>query len=205
MDQGAGGQCLGRCRKPCIGDVLRPFVYRRYLDYGVFSSLREMKALIEAEVAKKEFRGNLKLGPGGIREIEFIVQTLQLVRGGTVAALRERQLLKALPALVQARCLPEGGCRRNLRPPTASCAWRRIESRPCTTEQTHDLPGGTGGSAAPGPRHGLCGLDRHFWPPSRSTATALPGISSTSCFAGPAAPTMSGECTASSDDGTGRP
>ncbi|MCL4790889.1 MAG: bifunctional glutamine synthetase adenylyltransferase/deadenyltransferase, partial [Gammaproteobacteria bacterium] len=65
-------------------DVLRPFIYRRYLDYGVFSSLREMKAMIEAEVQKKEYRANLKLGPGGIREIEFIVQALQLVRGGTV-------------------------------------------------------------------------------------------------------------------------
>ena len=93
-------------------DVLRPFVYRRYLDYGVFSSLREMKALIEAEVARKEFRGNLKLGPGGIREIEFIVQALQLVRGGTVAALRERQLLRALPG-AGAGGLPAGArCRR---------------------------------------------------------------------------------------------
>ena len=82
--------------------MLRPFVYRRYLDYGVFSSLREMKALIEAEVEKKEYRANLKLGPGGIREIEFIVQALQLVRGGTVAA------------CVNGRC--SGRCRHSCRP-----------------------------------------------------------------------------------------
>ena len=120
-------------------DVLRPFVYRRYLDYGVFSSLREMKALIEAEVARKEFRGNLKLGPGGIREIEFIVQALQLVRGGTVAPLRERQILKALPALVQAACLPE---RDATELTTAYRFLRLAENRiqALYDRQTHDLP-----------------------------------------------------------------
>jgi glutamate-ammonia-ligase adenylyltransferase len=120
-------------------DVLRPFVYRRYLDYGVFSSLREMKALIEAEVAKKEFRGNLKLGPGGIREIEFIVQALQLVRGGTVAPLRERQILKALPALVQAGCLPE----RDAGELTAAYRFLRLAENRIQAlydRQTHDLP-----------------------------------------------------------------
>ena len=120
-------------------DVLRPFIYRRYLDYGVFSSLREMKALIEAEVAKKEFRGNLKLGPGGIREIEFIVQALQLVRGGTVAPLRERQILKALPALVQAACLP---ARDAAELTTAYRFLRLAENRiqALYDRQTHDLP-----------------------------------------------------------------
>lgn len=79
--------------------ILRPFVYRRYLDYGVFSSLREMKMLIEREGRASTNRDNIKLGPGGIREIEFIVQTLQLVRGGSVQALRQRQLLLALQEL----------------------------------------------------------------------------------------------------------
>jgi glutamate-ammonia-ligase adenylyltransferase len=87
-------------------DILRPFVYRRYLDFGVFSSLREMKALIESEVERREFRDNLKLGPGGIREIEFIVQSLQLVRGGSVAELRERELLAVLPRLARHGYLP---------------------------------------------------------------------------------------------------
>ncbi len=62
--------------------ALGPFVYRRYLDYGVFESLREMKALIEREVERRELAGHVKLGPGGIREIEFIVQAFQLIRGG---------------------------------------------------------------------------------------------------------------------------
>ena len=88
-------------------DILKPFIYRRYIDYGVFSSLRDMKAMIDAEVERKEYRDNIKLGRGGIREIEFIVQSLQLVRGGTVAELRERRLTTALRELVRAECLPE--------------------------------------------------------------------------------------------------
>ena len=79
--------------------VLRPFVYRRYLDFGVFGSLREMKSLIEREGRAAVNRDNIKLGPGGIREIEFIVQTLQLVRGGTVQVLRQRRLMLALEEL----------------------------------------------------------------------------------------------------------
>jgi len=63
-------------------ESVRPFVYRRYLDFGVFESLREMKALIEKEVARRDLADHVKLGPGGIREIEFIVQAFQLIRGG---------------------------------------------------------------------------------------------------------------------------
>ena len=62
-------------------NMIEPFVYRRYIDYGVFESLRDMKALIAVEVRKRELAANIKLGPGGIREIEFIAQSLQLVRG----------------------------------------------------------------------------------------------------------------------------
>jgi glutamate-ammonia-ligase adenylyltransferase len=83
-------------------ETLRPFVYRRYLDYGALDGLREMKAAIAAEVARKELADDVKRGPGGIREIEFLVQALQLIRGGREPALRERRLLPALDALVQA-------------------------------------------------------------------------------------------------------
>jgi len=92
--------------EPLRRDVLRPFVYRRYLDFGVFDSLREMKALISRDVARREQAGNLKLGAGGIREIEFIVQTFQLVRGGQDAALRQPSLLTVMPRLAAARLLP---------------------------------------------------------------------------------------------------
>jgi glutamate-ammonia-ligase adenylyltransferase len=86
--------------------VLRPFVYRRYLDFGVFDALREMKGLISRDVARREMADNIKLGPGGIREIEFIVQAFQLVRGGQDSALREPSLLAVLPRLSGARLLP---------------------------------------------------------------------------------------------------
>jgi glutamate-ammonia-ligase adenylyltransferase len=76
--------------------VIGPFVYRRYLDYGVFESLREMKTLIAAEARKRKLADNIKLGPGGIREVEFIVQSLQLVRGGSDRKLKTPALRTAL-------------------------------------------------------------------------------------------------------------
>lgn len=85
---------------------LLPFVYRRYLDYTALDGLREMKAMIDAEVQRREMADNLKLGPGGIREIEFLVQALQLIRAGREPALRERGLLPALAALGHAGHLP---------------------------------------------------------------------------------------------------
>ena len=80
-------------------EILTPFVYRRYLDYGVFDALRTMKRLISQEVARKEMESNIKLGPGGIREIEFIAQVFQLIRGGRVPALQN-----ASPARGAAAC-----------------------------------------------------------------------------------------------------
>ncbi|MEE7561555.1 glutamine-synthetase adenylyltransferase, partial [Xanthomonas sp. Kuri4-2] len=70
--------------------TLRPFVYRRYLDYTALDGLREMKAAITAEVARHDRLDDIKRGPGGIREIEFLVQSLQLIRGGREPVLRER-------------------------------------------------------------------------------------------------------------------
>ena len=86
--------------------AVRPFVYRRYLDYGVFESLREMKALIEREVERRELADHVKLGPGGIREIEFIVQAFQLIRGGQDRRLQTTSLLTALALLESWKRLP---------------------------------------------------------------------------------------------------
>jgi [glutamine synthetase] adenylyltransferase / [glutamine synthetase]-adenylyl-L-tyrosine phosphorylase len=80
-------------------EFVRPFVYRRYLDFGVFESLREMKTLIAREVARRDLEEDLKLGMGGIREIEFIVQSMQLVRGGSDHRLQCASLLDVLPML----------------------------------------------------------------------------------------------------------
>jgi glutamate-ammonia-ligase adenylyltransferase len=87
-------------------NVIRPFVYRRYIDYGVFESLREMKALIEREVERRELEDHVKLGPGGIREIEFIVQAFQLIRGGRFKRLQTPSLLEVLPLLDGNKLLP---------------------------------------------------------------------------------------------------
>lgn len=81
--------------------LLKPFVYRRYIDFSVMQSLREMKALISREMRRKGLNNNLKLGPGGIREIEFIAQVFQLIRGGRDPELQTRSLLAVLPLLGQ--------------------------------------------------------------------------------------------------------
>ena len=86
--------------------AVRPFVYRRYLDFGVFESLRDMKGLIAREVERRELADHVKLGPGGIREIEFIVQAFQLIRGGRDRRLQTPSLLKALGVLGATRLLP---------------------------------------------------------------------------------------------------
>ena len=120
-------------------ETLRPFVYRRYLDYGALDGLRSMKAAISAEVARKELADDIKRGPGGIREIEFLVQTLQLIRGGREPELRVRQLQPALAALVEANQVePSAGDALD----TAYRHLRRLENRlqMLRDEQTHALP-----------------------------------------------------------------
>ena len=100
--------------RPVAGDIaageafletLRPYVYRRYLDFGALDGLRTMKAAIAAEVARKDLADDIKRGPGGIREIEFLAQALQLIHGGRDARLRSRGLLRALDALCAANHL----------------------------------------------------------------------------------------------------
>src|SRR3984957_6119724 len=86
-------------------EFVRPFVYRRYLDFGVFESLREMKTLIAREVTRRDLEQDLKLGMGGIREIEFIAQSMQLVRGGGDRRLQNPALLEVMPMLVGSKLL----------------------------------------------------------------------------------------------------
>ena len=108
--------------------ILTPFVYRRYLDYGVFEALRQMKTLIAKEVARKDMAENIKLGPGGIREIEFIVQAFQLVRGG------RRPELRRARCCARCRCSQAiGSCRirrsRRSRAAIGTCARSRTDCR----------------------------------------------------------------------------
>jgi glutamate-ammonia-ligase adenylyltransferase len=119
--------------------ILTPFVYRRYLDYGVFTALRQMKRLIAQEVARKDMAENIKLGPGGIREIEFIAQVFQIVRGGRQPGLRERSLLRVLPLLARDRQLPATTVATLA---TAYRLLRTVENRMQALDdaQTHDVP-----------------------------------------------------------------
>lgn len=86
---------------------LRPFVYRKYIDYSAFESLREMKGMIERENRLKGRENNVKLGAGGIREVEFIAQAFQLIRGGRDTRLQQRELCNILPLLPEAVGIPE--------------------------------------------------------------------------------------------------
>lgn len=138
--------------RPVAGDIaagnellrsLQPFVYRRYLDYGVFESLREMKAAINREVLRRELRNDVKLGRGGIREAEFVVQLFQLIRGGREARLRERGFHAALTAATELDCIPESDADR-LR--EAYDFLRRLENRLQEEgdRQVHTVPEGSG-------------------------------------------------------------
>ncbi|MGA7540930.1 MAG: bifunctional [glutamate--ammonia ligase]-adenylyl-L-tyrosine phosphorylase/[glutamate--ammonia-ligase] adenylyltransferase [Steroidobacteraceae bacterium] len=119
--------------------ALGPFVYRRYLDYGVFESLREMRALIEREVERRELADHIKLGPGGIREIEFIVQAFQLIRGGRERRLQTTSLLQALATLGELQLMP-GEAVAELR--AAYLYLRRLENslQMLSDRQAHQLP-----------------------------------------------------------------
>ncbi|MGO4477607.1 bifunctional [glutamate--ammonia ligase]-adenylyl-L-tyrosine phosphorylase/[glutamate--ammonia-ligase] adenylyltransferase [Massilia sp. 2TAF26] len=124
--------------------IVRPFVFRRYLDFGVIDAIRTMHAQIRAEVNRQERlhperSDNVKLGRGGIREIEFLAQVFQLIRGGRDPALRERSTRKTLRLLAERELLP---------PETVECLLeaytflRNLEHRLQYLEdaQTHTLP-----------------------------------------------------------------
>ncbi|MDU7869220.1 MAG: bifunctional [glutamate--ammonia ligase]-adenylyl-L-tyrosine phosphorylase/[glutamate--ammonia-ligase] adenylyltransferase, partial [Pantoea sp.] len=89
-----------------LQQMLRPFVYRRYIDFSVIQSLRNMKGMISREVRRRGLKNNIKLGAGGIRETEFIVQVFQLIRGGRERSLQLRALLPTLEAIKALALLP---------------------------------------------------------------------------------------------------
>jgi glutamate-ammonia-ligase adenylyltransferase len=122
-----------------LSTLLRPFVYRRYIDFSVIDSLRRMKMMISQEVRRKQLVNNIKLGAGGIREIEFIVQVFQLIRGGRVKALQQRRLLTVLPELVISGELQEDS---KFVLENAYCFLRRVENiiQALADKQTQTLP-----------------------------------------------------------------
>jgi glutamate-ammonia-ligase adenylyltransferase len=92
--------------KEQLQDILRPFVFRRYIDFSAIDSLRKMKLMINQEVRRRGLVDNIKLGAGGIREVEFIVQSFQLIRGGREPLLQHPSLLDSLEQLTQLHMLP---------------------------------------------------------------------------------------------------
>ncbi len=120
-------------------ETLNRFVYRRYLDYGAFEELRRIKYKIKEKLVEKGKVDNIKLGVGGIREIEFVVQSFQLIRGGTDIYLQHRQLLIILDRLKTTELLPEQDV-EILR--AAYLFLRKTENRlqQYRDEQVHDLP-----------------------------------------------------------------
>ena len=122
-----------------LEQLVRPFVFRKYLDYGAFAAMRDLHAQIREEVARRELAAHVKLGPGGIREIEFIAQAFQLIRGGREQALQARPTLEVL-ALLQARQLISAEQADGLR--NAYDFLRRVEHRLQYLDdaQTHELP-----------------------------------------------------------------
>ena len=130
-----------------LEQLVAPFVYRKYLDYDAYDGLRDVHRQIREQGRQRDHAVNVKLGPGGIREIEFIVQALQLVRGGREPALRLRGTLPALRAL-RARGLLPGGAADELI--EAYQFLRKIEHRLQYRDdaQTHDLPREAGDRAA---------------------------------------------------------
>ena len=125
--------------KKYLLSMLTPFVYRRYLDFSMLESIREMKAMISAQMKRKRMTNNVKLGPGGIREIEFIAQTLQLIRAGREPELRERSLIKVLKLLAEKNYLQKQEVEQLIQ---AYWFLRKLENRlqMQRDKQTHTLP-----------------------------------------------------------------
>jgi len=130
-DREAGARLLKR---------LHPFIYRRYLDYNAFESLREMKRMISLEVRRKGMQNNIKIGPGGIREIEFFGQIFQLIRGGVNPALQDTRILKVLAVLAAEQHIPQAVSAELC---AAYVFLRTVENRlqMFDDQQTHELPG----------------------------------------------------------------
>lgn len=119
--------------------IVRPFVFRKYLDFGAYESMRRLHAQLRKEVERREMYGNIKLGPGGIREIEFITQVFQLIRGGRDIDLCIRPTLTALQRLQDKQLLPAHVVTELIE---AYCFLRKLEHRLqyFDDQQTQTLP-----------------------------------------------------------------
>ncbi|HEV8094272.1 MAG TPA: bifunctional [glutamate--ammonia ligase]-adenylyl-L-tyrosine phosphorylase/[glutamate--ammonia-ligase] adenylyltransferase, partial [Burkholderiales bacterium] len=125
-----------------LDSIVRPFVYRKYLDFGTLAAMRRLHAEVRRDVARRELAQHVKLGPGGIREIEFVVQAMQLVRGGREPMLAIRPTLEALARLAERGTLPKEAARELAE---SYVFLRKLEHRLQYLDdtQTHLLPADT--------------------------------------------------------------
>ncbi|MDP3287729.1 bifunctional [glutamate--ammonia ligase]-adenylyl-L-tyrosine phosphorylase/[glutamate--ammonia-ligase] adenylyltransferase [Methyloversatilis sp.] len=129
-----------------LESLRKPFVFRKYLDFGAINAMRDLHAQIRREVARRDMADNVKLGPGGIREIEFIAQVFQLIRGGRESALQIRPTQKVLDRLAMRGVMTEEAVDELH---AAYVFLRRLEHRLQYLDdaQTHKLPADSGDQA----------------------------------------------------------
>ena len=151
---------------------MRPFVFRKYLDYGTLEAMRRLHAEVRRDVARRELAEHVKLGPGGIREIEFIAQALQLIRGGRDPELTARPTLQCWMSCCRKRLLPGSGGRSS---PTAYVFLRNVEHRLQYLDdaQTHELPDDARRPRAPRADGGFRRLGRVLRRARTRTASAV--------------------------------
>ncbi|BFT29600.1 bifunctional [glutamate--ammonia ligase]-adenylyl-L-tyrosine phosphorylase/[glutamate--ammonia-ligase] adenylyltransferase [Alteromonas sp. D210916BOD_24] len=126
----------------CLKDILHPFTFRRYLDFTTLDALRNMKKLIATEIRRRRLDNNIKLGAGGIREVEFFAQSFQLIHGGREPELQSKSLLTTLDALAKLDIV-EGEVTEQLKQDYLFL--RKVEHtlQQCQDRQTQTLPDST--------------------------------------------------------------
>ncbi len=157
-----------------LAEIVTPFVFRKYLDYDAYAGLRDVHRQIREQGARRDYAGNVKLGEGGIREVEFVVQALQIVRGGREPALRVRGTLPALAAIEQRGLLPQARCRRSAMP-TCTCATSSTGCSTATTSRRRRCPP-TPTSARCWPRRPARRTPRRSTRARRDAARGIPAV-----------------------------
>lgn len=124
---------------PKLNSIFRPFVYRRYVDFTVMEALRSLKLIIQREIRIKHLQEDVKRGPGGIREIEFICQSYQLIRGGREPSLQTTNIFDVLHTLECLQIIPTAQKQKLY---NAYIFFRTLENaiQMQNDQQTHQLP-----------------------------------------------------------------
>ena len=150
-------RALTGCRHDELTSIVRPFVFRKYLDFGGINALRALHEQIRAQVMRREMAENIKLGPGGIREIEFIAQVFQIIRGGRDPGLQIRPTLEVLAALAERSLLD---AKRRRQPVRGLHLAAPTGAPPAVSRRCAD-PGAASGRRRPATNRRIDGLSGH--------------------------------------------